>query len=536
MKISIKREQNDARIGYAERKTFRTQFKTLKLFSMAALALMMAACSSEDNDITTATQKSEGVKFTATISTGNSGVTRALSENGNTIKATWAVNEEVVLFYTVGGTAYNTTATVSAVNGGKATITATLDATPTEETAVTLIYPASAADYDNGNVSPNLLLTQLGCTLDDVSTYYDVRTGSGTLTRNGNTATLKTAVTMENQYAIWKITTPASANHLCIMADNTPIAHASLMFGSGTFYVAVPAVSSKTITVVATDDSNYYYYSKDVVSLAASTYYKSDLSTSMTTLDEDNTKSVYKISATTSTTIPDGKTVVFSGVNINGGNITCSGNATIILMGINTVAMNGAGACIQAGGSGSTLTITGTGTLYAIGDENYISAGIGTSSNNTCGNIVIRGGMIMAAGYGGAGIGACDKATCGDITITGGTIDATGNLGAAGIGTGLAMYGNSDCGNILISGGTVMATGGNYGNVVECGGAGIGAGHAQGGNTTCGTITITSGVTRVIATKGTTAANSIGAGTSSNDKSSSSGTVTIENGANVFQN
>ncbi len=512
--------------------------KTTKLFFMAALALVMAACSSEDNDITTTPQKSEGVKFTATISAGNSSVTRALSENGNTIEATWEVNEEVALIYTISGTTYNTTATVSAVNDGKATIEATLDAnaTPTEDTPVTLIYPYGAADLEKGNVSPNLLLRQVGCTLTDVSTYYDVRTGSGTLTSNGTTATLKEAVTMTNQYAIWKITTPASANKLCIMADNTPIAGASLMYGSGTFYVAVPAVSSKTITVVATDDSNnFYYYSKADVSLAASKYYKSDLSTSMTTLDEDNTKSVYMISATTSTTIPDGKTVVFSGVNINGGNITCSGNATIILMGFNTVAMNGPGAGIQAGGKGTTLTITGTGNLLAQADVNCIAAGIGTYQGTTCGNIVISGGMIMAAGYDGAGIGACDNATCGDITITGGEIHARGSYGAAGIGTGLAMGGNSKCGNILITGGEIHATGGNFGE--NGGGAGIGAGFALGGKTTCGTITITSGVTKVIATKGTAAPNSIGAGTStSGEFSSTSGTVTIEDGANVYQN
>ncbi len=477
--------------------------KTFKLFFMAALALMMAACSSEDNDITTATQKSEGVKFTATISAGNSSVTRALSEDGNTIVATWAVDEEVELIYTIGETTHHSRARVTAVTEGKATIEGTLEDTPTGDTPVTLIYPAVVANGTTGNVLPGLLLRQEG-TLANIATTRDVRKGTGTLTSNGTTATLKTAVTMENQYAIWKITTPASANQLCIMADNTPIAGASLNESGTVFYVAVPAVSSKTITVVATDESNNcYYYSKAGVSLAASKYYKSDLSTSMTTLDEDNTKSVYKISATNSTTIPADKTVVFSEVNIDGGNITCGGNATIILMGMNNVSMYGSGAGIQAGGEGTTLTITGT-------------------------------GMLTATGYGGAGIGACDNATCGNIVIRGGEmIMATGYNGAAGIGTGLANGGNSICGDILISGGSVTAAGGSVGE--DGGGAGIGAGFAQGGNTTCGTITITSGVIEVMAGKGITAANSIGAGTTSGGFSSTSGTVTIEDGANVTQ-
>ncbi len=506
--------------------------KTTKLFFMAALALMMAACSSEDNDITTTPQKSEGVKFTATISTGNSSVTRALSEDteNNKIAATWEVNEEVALVYTIGEITYQTRAYVTAVTDGKATIEATLEATPTGDTPVTLIYPYDAADYENkGNVWLDQLLDQ-GGTLAAIASKYDVRKGTGTLTVNGTTATLKEAVTMTNQFAIWKITTPESANELCIMADNTPIAGAS--YGSGTeFYVAVPAVSSKTITVVATDDSNNcYYYSRAGVSLAASKYYKSDLSTSMT-LGTDSSADVYKITGSAGATIPAGKTVVFSGVNINGGNITCNGNATIILMGMNSVKMNGPGAGIQAGGSNTTLTITGTGMLDAQA-INYIAAGIGTHQGTTCGNIVISGGTIKATGYCSAGIGACDKATCGDITITGGTITARGTYGAAGIGTGLAMGGNSKCGNILISGGTVMAKG----DVGDAGGAGIGAGFAKGGNTTCGTITITSGVTIVIATKGTAAPNSIGAGTTSGEFSSTCGTVTIEDGANVIQN
>ena len=57
--------------------------------------------------------------------------------------------------------------------------------------------------------------------------------------------------------------------------------------------------------------------------------------------------------------------------------------------------------------------------------------------------------------------------------------------------------------------------------------AGIGSGFY---GASCGDITITSGVTSVTATKGMDAPNSIGAGASS-----SCGTVTIEDGANVTQ-
>jgi len=259
--------------------------KTFKLFSMAALALMMAACSSEDNEIATA-PKTQGVKFTATISTGNSGATRALSENGNKIVATWEVDETVALVYTVGGTAYNTMARVTAVDGnGKATIEATLDATPTEETAVTLIYPAWAADGTTGNVrsAAEQLEGQDG-TLETIS-KFEARKGTGTLTVNGTTATLKEAVTMENQYAIFKFTTQSKSGEYGLL-QNTNVTKLTVTTGgqdyvitpasaTSTLYAALPAVSGQTVSFTATDGSNLYAASKDNVSFAAAKYYQS---------------------------------------------------------------------------------------------------------------------------------------------------------------------------------------------------------------------------------------------------------------------
>ena len=77
------------------------------------------------------------------------------------------------------------------------------------------------------------------------------------------------------------------------------------------------------------------------------------------------------------------------------------------------------------------------------------------------------------------------------------------------------------CGNILIEGGTIEATGGQLA-------AGIGGGYMNG---TCDPINITSGVTKVTATKGSGAPNSIGKG-----KDGAAITVSIAAGANVTQN
>ena len=97
------------------------------------------------------------------------------------------------------------------------------------------------------------------------------------------------------------------------------------------------------------------------------------------------------------------------------------------------------------------------------------------------------------------------------LTINGGgKLIASSNGHGAGIGGGW----NISCGNIDIQGGIIEATGGQYA-------AGIGGGYIR----NCGTITITDGVTRVTATKGTDAPNSIGIGFRDNENTC--GTVTI---------
>lgn len=184
--------------------------------------------------------------------------------------------------------------------------------------------------------------------------------------------------------------------------------------------------------------------------------------------------------------IADGATVTLSNATINGADdnfwtnagITCKGNATIILEGINTVRgfyMNYPGIHIA---KDKTLTIKGDGSLIA--SSNGLAAGIGGGvAGIDCGNIIIEGGNITATGgKTSAGIGSGFKSSCGDIIIKGGTIKAKGGQSAAGIGTGMAG--------------------------------------------SCGNITITNTVTSVTATKGKSATHSIGKGAQG-----TIGTVTI---------
>jgi hypothetical protein len=122
--------------------------KTTKLFFMAALALMTAACSNDDNDLTTPQpQKAEGITITAQLAPKTGGATtRAVSEGTNKIVAEWAENEHLAILYEVGGTKYAADATITAVDGsGAATITFTVEAGTANDTPCTLVYPYSAA-------------------------------------------------------------------------------------------------------------------------------------------------------------------------------------------------------------------------------------------------------------------------------------------------------------------------------------------------------------------------------------------------------
>ena len=171
-------------------------------------------------------------------------------------------------------------------------------------------------------------------------------------------------------------------------------------------------------------------------------------------------------------TIANNAKITLSDVTITGG-IICEGTATITLVGTNSVTGASLKAGIQVGGSGTTLSIKGNGSLTANGGSQ--SAGIGLS----------RAWDVDAMG--------------GDIVIEGGNITATGDNFGAGIGTGVS-YGNgtdntATIGNITIKGGTVKAIGGTNQFTP---GSGIGKGGAySNGHAVVGTITIYDGIDMV---------------------------------------
>ena len=329
--------------------------------------------------------------------------------------------------------------------------------------------------------------------------YY----GSGTFAIDGT----ETAQYTANEYSVVEVSVPLTAgSHTLTWTYNCNNPESS-------------DVSFHEYNYLYLDSVVFYFSLSAVVDLSGVT---------TDTIIRDGQTVTGTLSANVKISIEDGATVTLDNVTINGidesgvppwqssdypwAGLTCLGDATLVLSGENTVNSfhnlhPGILVAKQLGeGAEYTLTITGSGSLTATG--NQYAAGIGSETGTSCGNITITGGTITATGGSdAAGIGSGDGAPCGNITITGGTVTATGDSWGAGIGSGM----DGSCGNISITGGVVYATGGNYA-------AGIGLGNAI----SCGDITITAGVTGVTAIKGDDAANSIGLG-----NIGSCGTVTI---------
>ena len=139
-------------------------------------------------------------------------------------------------------------------------------------------------------------------------------------------------------------------------------------------------------------------------------------------------------STTGTVTIADNASITLNDVTITGG-IVCNGTATITLVGTNIVNVSNDNleykkAGIQIGGSGTTLTIRGNGSLTATGGSAAAGIGLGRTwdASVTAGSIVIEGGTVTASGGIGIGIGTVGNsqtAAIDGISIKGGTVNAS---------------------------------------------------------------------------------------------------------------
>jgi hypothetical protein len=308
------------------------------------------------------------------------------------------------------------------------------------------------------------------------------------MTVNGNEYTLP-GIALKNQLTICKFKiknsggTEITGNITGLtVSDGTNTYTVSRSAAAGPIYVAMlPVSSDKTLSFVANDASNSYYKNVTGKTLAVNNQYAINVTmeqgqtTNLSTLSADYEAQngdmlTGKLAASHKISIAAGATVILKNVSINYDHspalsgtfagINCLGNATLIISGENNKLKSFAdgypGIFVP---SARTLTITGSGTLYALGHAN--AAAIGSGKDNitayrACGNIVIQGGTIWATGGSGAaaigsGASAIDAGTpssCGNITIKNSVTHVYATKGAEAESIGKGQY--STCGTVTI--------------------------------------------------------------------------------------
>lgn len=274
----------------------------MKLFSMAALALAMAACSNEDSALENAApaQQPGTMHFTATIAapSGDATTRTVYTEDGTRINVKWEVGDQIALVYN----GVKDIAEVKTVDNvtGKATIEADITGSPSDDDDVYLAYPANAvynAEPYPSPISPLLPFTPNPITFDKVKNQngtlefiqnnLDFRMGSGKLAVSGSDVSLKGSVSVPSLICIWKLTlqdnaaTPnaLSATQLTFKNNDDTQAKATSA-GKNVYYLCVvpsfiPDPLEGTYSFEATVDGDTYTFSKTGLSLAVGKYYQS---------------------------------------------------------------------------------------------------------------------------------------------------------------------------------------------------------------------------------------------------------------------
>ena len=451
-----------------------------KFLSMAALAMvgaMTVGCTNEDNVIDQAqtATKNNVVTQTVTVGLGEQAATRALAIDytATTLKKTFEAGDQIAVIYenTI-GTMVKETVTIAAgdISTDKKSATFTVSMTdPKASGTLKYIYPAAMAGATD--VDYTKLNTQDG-TLASLAANLDLAVFDGTLT---DASELPASASLTNKLAILalKIKNSAGTDDLTstitgmTLSDGTNSYSITGKDADGHIYAAIQATSGANISCFATTASGNYAKSLTSKTYAVNTIYdlglKMNAATTVSLADVTTDQTIVngstlsgELRSKVKISIADGAIVTLKGAQITAfgyGNqfadITCEGNATIILEGTNIVeGFSDEYPCIYVP-SGKTLTIQGTGSLIA--RCQHRGAGIGGGMQINCGNIVISGGTVEAiGGIRCAGIGGGFRGNCGTITITSGvtSVRATAGSGANSIGAG----NGGTCGTVTIDG------------------------------------------------------------------------------------
>ena len=453
------------------------------IFSLAAMALLTAACSSDEMALNPADQPApveQKIPFTAVISADAAG-TRALTEasDGKTITAKWEKEEKVALIH---GEIIDVLE-VSSVDAtsGAATISGDITNAKAEEDVYVVyvghqhvnmsnyvsrlqeIYtsnPESSAIPTSIISEPvnKLLATQDG-TLETISNKHDYRFARSTFAVSDGTATFASEVKMPASYAIWKLnlttdgTTALKASKLVMKKDSE--ADVEIDLGtektSSEFYIAfIPSAQANAYAFEATTSDEKTYTCTPTVSstLEAGKFYRSTL-----TMTSGNTYRVYTSGTaytdetiptdavtitSTTTTWAEGTYVVSGDVTISG-DVTLTGDVNLILSDGAELTVNGIFSNPLDDSDNRTYSMNIYGQSGGTGKLTMKHSAINAMAHN----LNIHGGTITIKD------GGVEQAieTTGRLNVFHGTIDVHGAYG-----------GIISLGNMFVYGGTITAS------------------------------------------------------------------------------
>ena len=450
----------------------------LAVAALSVSAAFLASCSKSET--TPQPEEPQAIQFTATLAPkaeGTKAITIGTDGGKEILNVAWKANEKIAIYYKKNdGTFDKATANVDAVDPGTgvATISASLPDAKNGSPAK-FVFPASLATSTGDIDEAQLLNNQNGLLRNgttNISKNFDAATATGTITVNGNEASVCGSVKMENRVCICKMTLtfedPSATQSGQSGANERTQAGTTLTIAVGdertytitspftaedqmtsrpfqtddVIYVAMLPIASQTVTF----SSDWFSKTSENVTLEAGKFYRNlpikctynppapptphtpvtqDLSTgNITAYDGDTIIQSQDGSTTNTITIVDGATVTIRDITVSSvaAGISCEESATIILEGANSIHSSFQPAIMHSAGN---LTIEGNGSLNvstssenpAIGGDRGIGGG---------GNITIAGGTIEArGGYKSAAIGGAHSAACYSITITSGVTRVT---------------------------------------------------------------------------------------------------------------
>lgn len=454
----------------------------LAVAALSVSSAFLASCSKSET--TPQPEEPQAIQFTATLTPkaeGTKAITIGTDGGKEILNVAWKANEKIAIYYEKNDGTFDTaTATVDAVDPGTgvATISASLPDAKNGRTAK-FVFPASLATSTGDIDEAQLLNNQNGLLRNgttNISKNFDAATATGTITVNGNDASVSGSVKMENRVCICKMTltfekpqstesgqsganerTQAGSTLTIAVCDGrtytikSPFTAEDLMTSrpfqtDDVIYVAMLPFASQTVSF----SSDSFSKTSENVTLEAGKFYRNlpikctynppapptphtpvtqDLSTGNITAYDGDTIIQSRDGSTTNTiTIVDGATVTIRGISIDTGytdyigrniGINCVGLATIILDGDNTIIAS-SHAIKAYDNMESRLTIRGDGSLNARSlTDITIHTGLA--------GLTIAGGTIEATTGGEDCPAIGDKDNCGGITITSEVTRVTAN-------------------------------------------------------------------------------------------------------------